>query len=65
VKQQYRHTKPIRGKDPFFENEEIEEIRNETSCPVRLDEGKPSKNQKRFGNKNEKPLANGFKDLEI
>jgi hypothetical protein len=51
VKQQYRHTKPIRGKDPLFENEEIEEHRN-----ARLENRKPTQNQKqhRHENKNSK-----------
>ena len=26
MKQEYRHTKPIRGKDPTFEKEEIKEL---------------------------------------
>ena len=28
MKQEYRHTKPYRGKDPTFENEELTEIDN-------------------------------------
>ena len=28
MKQEYRHTKPIRGKDPSFENEQIDNYRN-------------------------------------
>ena len=28
MKQQYRHTRPYRGKDPYFENEEMTEIDN-------------------------------------
>jgi hypothetical protein len=31
MKQEYRHTKPYRGKDPFFEYEEIEEYKKEAS----------------------------------
>ena len=56
MKQQYRHTKPIRGKDPFFEHEEIEETKNETSCPVGLDERESTENHKqhRHENKNSK-----------
>jgi hypothetical protein len=32
MKQEYRHTKPIRGKDPDFKEEEIKEQEKE-SCP--------------------------------
>ena len=28
MKQEYRHTRPYRGKDPYFENEEMTEIDN-------------------------------------
>tara|TARA_R110000824_G_scaffold81732_1_gene205315 strand:- start:219 stop:488 length:270 start_codon:yes stop_codon:yes gene_type:complete len=28
MKQEYRHTRPYRGKDPYFENEELTEIDN-------------------------------------
>ena len=28
MKQEYRHTKPYRGKDPSFENEQIDNYRN-------------------------------------
>jgi len=28
MKQQYRHTKPIRGKDPNFEKSELKEARD-------------------------------------
>ncbi len=48
MKQQYRHTKPIRGKDPFFEYEEIEEHRN-----ARLENGKPTQNKKSIRHENQ------------
>ena len=63
MKQEYRHTKPYRGKDPFFNDEEIEEYN--TSRPNRLDEGKPNENQKRFGNENKKPRPDGLTNLEV
>ena len=34
MKQEYRQTKPIRGKDPEFEKEELKEERdNQENCP--------------------------------
>ena len=33
MKQEYRHTKPIRGKDPTFAEEELKEQKKQESCP--------------------------------
>jgi hypothetical protein len=36
MKQQYRHTKPYRGKDPTFEKEELTENENNDNLQRRL-----------------------------
>ena len=33
MKQEYRHTKPYRGKDPEFEKEELKEQDTQENCP--------------------------------
>jgi hypothetical protein len=36
MKQEYRHTKPYRGKDPNFEKEELTEQKTDLTCGLAL-----------------------------
>ena len=60
MKQEYRHTKPYRGKDPTFNYEEINEHRNN-----QLDGQRPSENHKLTWHENENVESPRLPNVEI
>jgi len=60
MKQQYRHTKPYRGKDPTFNYEEINEHSN-----TQMDGQRPSENHKLTRHENENIESPRLPNVEV